>query len=119
MDKSRKRIAQDYARNAIVDGNTKEGRYEKKMAVKEAAGEGPSMKSSLYMSGTSMGSGVNMKSGCTISKHMKGSGMNMSSSSRHDSGGPKMAPLVGMAIKALAPMVMGKIADKLGKKSDK
>jgi len=78
MDKSRKRIAQDYARNAIVDGNTKEGRYEKKMAVKEAAGEGPSMKSSLYMSGTSMGNGVNMKSGCQISKHMKGSGMNMS-----------------------------------------
>ena len=78
MDKSRKRIAQDYARNAIVDGNTKEGRYEKKMAVKEAAGEGPYMKSSLYMSGTSMGNGVNMKSGCQISKHMKGSGMNMS-----------------------------------------
>ena len=49
------------------------------MAVKEAAGEGPSMKSSLYMSGTSMGSGVNMKAGCSISKHMKGSGMNMSS----------------------------------------
>ena len=41
MNKSRKRISQDYARNAIVDGNTKEGRYEKKMAVKEAAGEGP------------------------------------------------------------------------------
>ena len=37
------------------------------------------MKSSLYMSGTSMGNGVNMKSGCQISKHMKGSGMNMSS----------------------------------------
>ena len=43
MDKSRKRIAQDYARNAIVDGDTKAGRYEKKMAVKEAAGEGPKM----------------------------------------------------------------------------
>ena len=43
MDKSRKRIAQDYARNAIADGNTKAGKYEKKMAVKEAAGEGPSM----------------------------------------------------------------------------
>ena len=83
MDESRKRIAQDYARNAIVDGNTKEGRYEKKMAVKEAAGEGPSMKSGLYMSGTSMGSGVNMKAGCSISKHMKGSGMNMSSDLRY------------------------------------
>jgi len=43
MDKSRKRIAQDYARNAIADGNTKAGKYEKKMAVKEAAGEGPNM----------------------------------------------------------------------------
>jgi len=51
MNKSRKRISQDYARNAIADGNTKEGRYEKKMAVKEAAGEGPSMKSKIYMSG--------------------------------------------------------------------
>ena len=87
MNKSRKRISQDYARNAIVDGDTKEGRYEKKMAVKEAAGEGPSMRSNalgssqsnLYMSGTSMGSGINMKSGCAISNHMKGSGMNMSS----------------------------------------
>jgi len=88
MDKSRKRIAQDYARNAIVDGDTKAGRYEKKMAVKEAAGEGPSMKSEIYMAGTSMGSynkpmmkgsGLEMKSGCQISKHMKGnSGINMS-----------------------------------------
>ena len=43
MDKSKKRIAQDYARNAIKDGNTSAGRYEKKMAVKEAAGEGPKM----------------------------------------------------------------------------
>jgi hypothetical protein len=43
MDKSRKKIAQDYARNAIADGNTSAGRYEKKMAVKEAAGEGPKM----------------------------------------------------------------------------
>jgi len=42
MDKSRKRIGQDYARNAIKDGNTKAGKYEKKMAIKEAAGEGPS-----------------------------------------------------------------------------
>ena len=68
---------------------------------------------------TSMGSGINMKAGCQVKKHMKSSGMNMSSSSRHNSGGPKMAPLVGMAVKALAPMVMGKIADELGKKSDK
>ena len=60
MEKSRKTIAQDYARNAIVDGNTKEGRYEKKMAVKEAAGEAPSM----------MGHNP-------ISKHMGGQGASM------------------------------------------
>ena len=41
--KSRKKIAQDYARNAIADGDTKAGRYEEKMAVKVAAGEGPKM----------------------------------------------------------------------------
>ena len=41
MDKSRKRVEQDYARNAIADGNTKAGKYEAKMAVKEAAGESP------------------------------------------------------------------------------
>jgi len=41
MNKSRKRVEQDYARNAIVDGNTKAGKYEAKMAVKEAAGESP------------------------------------------------------------------------------
>ena len=81
MNKSRKKIAQDYARNAIVDGDTKAGRYEKKMAVKEAAGEGPSMKSEIYMAGTSMGSydkpmmkgsGLEMKCGCQVGKHMGG-----------------------------------------------
>ena len=80
MNKSRKKIAQDYARNAIVDGDTKAGRYEKKMAVKEAAGEGPSMKSEIYMAGTSMGSynkpmmkgsGLEMKCGSQVGKHMK------------------------------------------------
>ena len=49
MDKSRKKIAQDYSRNAIADSKSskksikKDGKYEAKMAVKEAAGEGPSM----------------------------------------------------------------------------
>ena len=49
MDKSRKKIAQDYSRNAIADSRSskksikKDGKYEAKMAVKEAAGEGPSM----------------------------------------------------------------------------
>ena len=41
MNKSRKRVEKDYARNAIADGNTKAGKYEAKMAVKEAAGESP------------------------------------------------------------------------------
>jgi len=81
MNKSRKKIAQDYARNAIVDGDTKAGRYEKKMAVKEAAGEGPSMKSEIYMAGTSMGSynkpmmkgsGLEMKCGSQLGKYMGG-----------------------------------------------
>ena len=85
MDKSRKRIAQDYARNAIVDGDTNAGRYEKKMAVKEAAGEGPSMKSEIYMAGTSMGS--------YNKPMMKGSGLKMCGSQvgKHmKMGGPKM-----------------------------
>ena len=49
MNKSRKKIAQDYSRNAIADSKSsnksikKDGKYEAKMAVKEAAGEGPSM----------------------------------------------------------------------------
>ena len=49
MDKSRKKIAQDYSRNAIADSKSskksikKDGKYEAKMAVKEASGEGPSM----------------------------------------------------------------------------
>lgn len=46
-NKSRKRIAQDYSRNAIADkkrGDMKDSRYEAKQAIKEAAGEGPSMR---------------------------------------------------------------------------
>ena len=49
MDKSRKKIAQDYSRNAIADSKSskksikKDGKYEAKMAVKEAAGEGAKM----------------------------------------------------------------------------
>jgi len=49
MDKSRKKIAQDYSRNAIADSKSssksikKDGKYEAKMAVKESAGEGPKM----------------------------------------------------------------------------
>ena len=45
-DKSRKKIAQDFARNAIADkksGDTKAAAYEASQAVKESAGEGPSM----------------------------------------------------------------------------
>ena len=45
-DKSRKKIAQDFARNAIADkksGDTKAAAYEASQAVKESAGEGPFM----------------------------------------------------------------------------
>ena len=47
--KSRKKIAQDESRNAIADSKSKsasirkDGKYEAKQAVKEAAGEGPKM----------------------------------------------------------------------------
>ncbi len=47
MDKSRKTIAQDESRNAIADSKSssaavrKDGKYEGKQAIKEAAGEGP------------------------------------------------------------------------------
>ena len=37
VKKSKARIAQDYARNAEVDGDTSAGRYEERQAVKEAA----------------------------------------------------------------------------------
>ena len=49
MDKSRKTIAQDESRNAIADSKSssaavrKDGKYEGKQAIKEAAGEGPKM----------------------------------------------------------------------------
>lgn len=63
MKKGRKRIAQDYARNAIVDrkeGRTKDANYEQKQATRVAAGEAPMMM------------GYN-----PISKHMGGRGTNM------------------------------------------
>ena len=63
MEKSRKRVAQDYARNAIVDrkeGRTKDANYEQKEATRVAAGEAPSM----------MGHNP-------ISKHMGGRGASM------------------------------------------
>ncbi len=63
MKKSRKRVAQDYARNAIVDrkeGRTKDANYEQKQATRVAAGESPMM----------MGHSP-------ISKHMGGRGTNM------------------------------------------
>lgn len=63
MEKSRKRVAQDYARNAIVDreeGRTKDAKYEQKQATRVAAGEAPSM----------MGHNP-------ISKHMGGRGASM------------------------------------------
>lgn len=61
MNKSRKRIAQDYSRNSIVDkrrGDYKASRYEAEQAIKEAAGEGPSM-----MGQVKKGSMATMRSG--------------------------------------------------------
>jgi hypothetical protein len=55
VKKTKARIAQDYARNAEVDGNSSEGRYEAKMAIKEAA----SKKGAIY------------KKGSVLSKHFK------------------------------------------------
>jgi len=49
LKKSRKKISQDESRNAIADSKSssasvrKDGKYEAKQAVKEAAGEGPKM----------------------------------------------------------------------------
>ena len=63
MEKSRTRVEQDYARNAIVDrkeGRTKDANYEQKEATRVAAGEAPSMM------------GYN-----PISKHMGGRGASM------------------------------------------
>jgi len=62
-NKSRKRIAQDYARNAIADrraGKTREANYEERQATRVAAGEAPTMM------------GYN-----PLSKHMGGRGANM------------------------------------------
>ena len=46
LKKSKQRIEQDYARNAIADyesGNKKAAKYEKKKELEMAAGEGPRM----------------------------------------------------------------------------
>ena len=50
MNKSRKKIEQDYARNAIVDGNTSAGRYEAKKALELDAGQ-PKMNGMPHMYG--------------------------------------------------------------------
>ena len=92
MDKSRKRISQDESRNAIADSKSssasvrKDGKYEAKQAVKEAAGEGPKMKKSpLYNQNKGYESNKQEKSnllndnpiasrasGSWMSKHAKG-----------------------------------------------
>jgi len=63
IDKSRKRVARDYARNAIADrraGKTREANYEERQATRVAAGEAPTMM------------GYN-----PLSKHMGGRGADM------------------------------------------
>jgi len=81
MDKSKKRVEQDYARNAEADGNTSAGRYEAEKAVELAAG-GPTMKgstSNIHMESNSQEKSnllndnplAEHASGSFISKHMK------------------------------------------------
>ncbi len=45
--KTKARIAQDYARNAEVDGDTSAGRYEARQAVKEAGSKKGSLKKEI------------------------------------------------------------------------
>tara|TARA_R110000764_G_scaffold116252_3_gene203131 strand:- start:209 stop:475 length:267 start_codon:yes stop_codon:yes gene_type:complete len=86
MNKSKKKISQDYSRNAIADAKSssasvkKDGKFEAKMAVKEAAGEGPKMygKSPLknqnkgYESKGKETPVATKSSGSWMSKHIKG-----------------------------------------------
>ena len=51
MNKSRKKIEQDYARNAIVDGNTSAGRYESRQLAKVSSGQATYMKGQPHMYG--------------------------------------------------------------------
>ena len=85
MEKSRKRVAQDYARNAIADrkaGRTREANYEQKEATRVAAGEAPSMMGhnpiSKHMGGrgASMYGGPMMKGENVIVRDAKSGGKN-------------------------------------------
>jgi hypothetical protein len=84
--KSKQRVEQDYARNAIADyksGNKKAGNYEKRKALETAAGESPSTKKSMaYMKSNQDGGSYTAKKpgaaakqlkklGSILSKHMK------------------------------------------------
>ena len=51
MSKSKKRIEQDLARNAIADGNTSAGRYEANQLSKVASGQATYMKGLPHMYG--------------------------------------------------------------------
>lgn len=84
--KSKQRVEQDYARNAIADykaGDKKAANYEKKKALETAAGESPSTKKSMaYMKSNQDGGSYTAKKpgaaakqlkklGSILSKHMK------------------------------------------------
>ena len=84
--KSKQRVEQDYARNAIADykaGDKKAANYEKKKALETAAGESPSKKKSMaYMKSNQDGGSYTAKKpgaaakqlkklGSILSKHMK------------------------------------------------
>ena len=86
MNKSKKKIAQDYSRNAIADSKSssasvkKDGKYEAKKAVEEAAGEGPKMYGKSPLKNQNKGYDSKKKdspmasksSGSWMSKHTKG-----------------------------------------------
>lgn len=74
MNKSRKKVAQDYSRNAIADAKSsnpkirKEGKYEAKQAVKAASGAPLNNLNKGY--GSELKSPMNM-GGSWMSKHCK------------------------------------------------
>lgn len=74
MSKSRKKVAQDYSRNAIADAKSsnpkirKEGKYEAEQAVKAASGAPLANLNKGY--GTELKSPIGMQ-GSWMSKHCK------------------------------------------------
>jgi len=78
-DKSRKRVARDYARNAIADrraGKTIEANYEQRQATRVAAGEAPTMMGYNPLSKHMGGRGADMMGENVIVRDSKSGGKN-------------------------------------------